>query len=914
MQRVWKLRPFCGTPRKMFGRLMVALFLLALAGQSAEAATYRWNNPAGGDFSAADNWSPPGVPGASDTAIIDLAGTYSVFLSTPKTVGPLTIGNSSSGTQTLDTNNTDITSSNATVATRGLLLVNGGTFTTTTLTVNGTVTQNGGTVSTKATGALNVVGGGTFNLNNGTLTFSGVQSIQSGGIFNWSVGVITSSTVAKVTTIFSGGVLNLIGPGQKNLDGSTITNKGSIKWSEASNLQAYNGAIINNENLFDVLFDGDGNIFWGGPGANPTFNNKTGSTFRKQTGTGTLNLQDVNFANMGTVDTKSGILDLAQAFNGVATGGLSTGTFTTASGATTRFGGTPMTWNGVTFNGAGDSQIAGSTITLAGTSTVASSGNLELSSGDLTGPSSLSINGHLLWSGGTMSGIGTTTINSGGIMQLISGAQKNLDTRTLTNDHGLIQWSDASNLQAYNGAVINNQNQGIFEVNFDGDGFIFWGGGGANPTFNNKTGSTFRKVPGGGPGDGTLVLQDVNFANGGTVDTLSGILDLAQAFNGGATGGTSTGGTFNTGTGAATKFGGTPMAWSGVTFSGAGISEITASEITLTGTSTVATGGTLAISGGNLTGTSDLNVSGTLAWSGGAMSGIGTTTINSGGNAKLATAAQKNLDTRTLTNKGTITWLDASNLQAYNGALINNENGGLFDVKFDGDGFIFWGGGGANPTFNNKTGSTFRKQTGTGTLNLQDVNFANGGTVDNKSGILDLAQAFNGGATGGTSTGGTFNTETGATTQFGGTLMAWSGVTFSGAGISDVTSSEITLTGTNTVIGGGRLAISGGNVGGTGDLTINANGTLMWNGGIMSGAGTTTIKSGGVLQLLTGAQKNLDGRTLTNQGAFNWLDASNLQAYNGAIINNEADFNATFPGDSPFSGAVWERIPLSTIN
>ena len=52
MQRVWKLRPFCGTPRKMFGRLMVALFLLALAGQSAEAATYRWNNPAGGDFSA----------------------------------------------------------------------------------------------------------------------------------------------------------------------------------------------------------------------------------------------------------------------------------------------------------------------------------------------------------------------------------------------------------------------------------------------------------------------------------------------------------------------------------------------------------------------------------------------------------------------------------------------------------------------------------------------------------------------------------------------------------------------------------------------------------------------------------------------------------------------------------------------
>src|SRR5437762_7068224 len=53
-----------------------------------------WNNPL--------NWNPDTVPGQQDTAVIDLAGTFTVALSTDVTIAGLTLGGAS-GTQTLDT-------------------------------------------------------------------------------------------------------------------------------------------------------------------------------------------------------------------------------------------------------------------------------------------------------------------------------------------------------------------------------------------------------------------------------------------------------------------------------------------------------------------------------------------------------------------------------------------------------------------------------------------------------------------------------------------------------------------------------------------------------------------------------------------------------------------------------------------
>lgn len=59
---------------------------VALATQSPP----QWNNPNGGDWGAADNWTPAVVPGANDEAIFNLSAEYAVNLGTHQ-VGDVTI-------------------------------------------------------------------------------------------------------------------------------------------------------------------------------------------------------------------------------------------------------------------------------------------------------------------------------------------------------------------------------------------------------------------------------------------------------------------------------------------------------------------------------------------------------------------------------------------------------------------------------------------------------------------------------------------------------------------------------------------------------------------------------------------------------------------------------------------------------
>src|ERR1700722_12278339 len=81
------------------------LMALAIAGvlglASASAATITWTNLAGGNWSNPSNWDLGTVPGASDTANITLAGTYTVTLDANVTVSKLTAGGAS-GMQTLN--------------------------------------------------------------------------------------------------------------------------------------------------------------------------------------------------------------------------------------------------------------------------------------------------------------------------------------------------------------------------------------------------------------------------------------------------------------------------------------------------------------------------------------------------------------------------------------------------------------------------------------------------------------------------------------------------------------------------------------------------------------------------------------------------------------------------------------------
>ncbi|MEI6078985.1 MAG: hypothetical protein WCS94_25655, partial [Verrucomicrobiota bacterium] len=59
---------------------LIAIFLLLSI--LAHATTITWINPLGGNWSVASNWSPSQVPGADDTAVINIDGNYTVALDT----------------------------------------------------------------------------------------------------------------------------------------------------------------------------------------------------------------------------------------------------------------------------------------------------------------------------------------------------------------------------------------------------------------------------------------------------------------------------------------------------------------------------------------------------------------------------------------------------------------------------------------------------------------------------------------------------------------------------------------------------------------------------------------------------------------------------------------------------------------
>lgn len=69
----------------MIKRWMIGVMIFSCA-FAATATEIRWDNPAGGDFNTASNWSPEGVPGADDVMIFDLDATYTVTWSEASSV------------------------------------------------------------------------------------------------------------------------------------------------------------------------------------------------------------------------------------------------------------------------------------------------------------------------------------------------------------------------------------------------------------------------------------------------------------------------------------------------------------------------------------------------------------------------------------------------------------------------------------------------------------------------------------------------------------------------------------------------------------------------------------------------------------------------------------------------------------
>jgi hypothetical protein len=366
-----------------------------------------------------------------------------------------------------------------------------GTFTlaaTTALNIGGTYTLTGG--SATGDGAVTL---GTFNtlvassdspslanvtVNGGTLSASAGANLQVGAL-TFQSGTVNGPGTITVTGNLNWTNGNMTGPGTTNLngtsalpgqgifsrvDGRTVNNAGTATVPSGGTFMLANGAAFNNlAGGTLVLPDSAQVAAFGTPAA---INNA--GTLRKDLPPGNATI-GVALNNTGTVDVKLGTLNLTG--GGTSSGvvtlddpssilNIGSGAYTLAGGSTTGVGFVQVpTFTGLNVTGAVSSdklQVTGGTVT-AGAGSAYQVGALNLLSGTLNGPGTVTVSGPLAW-GGTMSGPGVTNLNG---TTTVNGSQPRLDGRTV-NNAGTTTFVPGSQLFFANAAVWNNLAAGTF--------------------------------------------------------------------------------------------------------------------------------------------------------------------------------------------------------------------------------------------------------------------------------------------------------------------------------------------------------------------------------------------------------------------------------------------------------------------
>ena len=551
--------------------------------------------------------------------------------------------------------------------------------------------------------------------------------------------------------------------------------------------------------------------------------------------------------------------------------------------------------------------ISGGSLSIAAASTIG--GALTISGGTLTGTGDVTVSGLATLSSGTISGSGAVNAN-GGILFNVSNAIFTLDGRTLTNPAGqTATWTGInSDIELSDGAVFDNQ--GVFQDQCTA-GHEFVNTAGAAGSFNDD--GSFIKSASSSQG---YFLQGVSFnVTSGSVDVQTGTLELLG-------GGTDTGATFTSETGATLDFGGSHTLDAASSVGGAGTVGFTASgtiamaatydvtgttidasvngTVNFTGTipsigatllsqsgtlnfGTIALDATtLTMTGGTLTSTAAMTVSGLATLSSGTISGSGAVNAN-GGILFNVTNAIFTLDGRTLTNPAgqTATWTGInSHIALSDGAVFDNQ--GVFQDQCTA-GHEFENTAGAAASFNDD-GSFIKSASSSQGYFLQGVSFnVTSGSVDVQTGTLELLG-------GGTDTGATFTSETGATLDFGGSHTLDAASSVGGAGTVGFTApGTIAMAGTYDVTGTTIDASVNGMVNFTGTIPsigatlLSQSGTLNF-GTIALDATTLTITNG---TLTSTAAMTVSG--LTTLSGSGTISGSGAVTANGGILLNLTD-------------------------
>jgi hypothetical protein len=926
----------------------IPLLLLLASSSAVNATAFVWTNTLGGNWSALTNWSPNGVPGASDTASISSNGTYTITINSAQSVGTLTM-NALSGAQTLN-------------------IVGGGT-----LTINGASTGN-------ANGILEVSGG----------TLTGTGSLVLAGPLDWTAGTI------KGVVQFNGGAFS----GSDFLQGGQLINVGTLAWNGV--ISDGVGSIVSNAPSGTVNATGSGALMQNQFGTPQTFYNAgqfnisanpalTIADDFVNSGTTTISAGTVSFTGGGT---NTSTISVTASTAALQFGG---GTFTNTSGSTISDSGSLIfsagtanmagavtvgvsnIFNGATANVTGNYPITNLLVISLGTVGFNGTGALTppvmtMSGGTVTG-NVVTVTGPLNWSGGTIKSVVQFSGGTFSGSEFLQGGEI-INMGTLAWNGPTIDDGVGSIISNAPSGTINATGSGALMQNQFGTPQTFYNAGQFNISASNPTMTIADDFV--NSGTTTISAGTVSFIGGGTnTSAISVTASTAALQFGGGTFTNTSGSTisdsgsliFSAGTanmaGAVTV--GVSNIFNGATANVTGNYPITTLLVISSGT--VGFNGTgpltpsaMTLGGGTVTG-NVVSVTGPLNWSGGTIKNV---VQFSGGTFSGSDVLQGGQ----VINTGTLTWSSPTILDGVgsiisnapsgtinatgSGALLQNQfgtpqtfyNAGQFNISASnpamtiGDDFVNSGtttigagtvsfiGGGTNTSMISVTASTAALQFGGGVFTNTPSS-----TISDAGSLLFSAGAAN---MGGAVTVGVSNIIIGGTANITGNypittvlVISFGTVGFNGTGAitpplmtmsgGTVTGNVVTVTGPLTWSGGtirnvvkcNGGAFSGGDLLQGGEV-INV-GTLAWNGLIEDGVGSIVSNAPSGIINATGSgalMQNQFGppQTFYNAGQFN-VFVTNTAATIGDIFLNSGTLNLnegvlTFQGSSTNTGTI----------
>ena len=424
--------------------------------------TYTWDAGGGGDTSWLNplNWSPDGLPGASDAAMLNSNATITLD-TTDVTVGDFIQNNGTlTGSKTLNI--------------IGSFSWNGGTQTGTGMThpVAESSTVLGGEAKTLDTRTLFVQGSGSSN-NGFALTLNNGAKLQAGGLYE----------VLLATPFQSGGNGGVI----------EVRPEGTLRKSGAASMTLPVGLTFTENGLLEVL-GGTFSVLSGGSATGAIFRVTPGNTLNFNSSSGFSLFNNVLFEGGGTV--------------ALIGGSLSNGSTTVlGGGAVALIGGSLSNGSTTVLNVAANTTfaISGGTF-VSNTTTIGNNGPLQWSGGMLTGLGTWVVNGPFDISGNAVKTLSQLILNiaptsagswSGtGNLSLLQSAQINIGgTVNVLSDLDVLDGdSSGSVLNVFPTGNFNKVSAGTTDMQIatTSDGFVTSSNGGTlqfSSTFTQNSGS-----------------------------------------------------------------------------------------------------------------------------------------------------------------------------------------------------------------------------------------------------------------------------------------------------------------------------------------------------------------------------------------------------------------------------------------